>query len=444
MITKREKRPGHIVVFMALMITVLIGVAAIAIDGGVIQDNVQKLQAAADASALAGAEELFRNWQVGAGFDVGGSAKAAAVALAARNGYSNDGVDSIITPNDFTTGVSGQGQGTGNITVVNHGVFIPPVTGDHVGKAGYVEVVIQYNQKRNFSSIYGTQRIAARARAVAEGGWKAGTMGILLLDPTGSASLDVVGNGAMSVVGAPLIVDSNAADAGVTTGSGTVSVSSNTEMDFSGSPGATGSGSWIGPLKTNQTPVPDPLLYLPEPSATGATVQKKVNAAGNQVVTIDPGAYSGGIKISGQASLIMNPGIYYMVGGGFSFTGQGSLNAVGVMIVNLPSSNSDIININGTGSIVMAPMDTGIYRGILLWQQRSSTNTINVTGNGSSNISGTFYAAHGTLNVSGNGSQDVLGSQYISYDMKVNGNGNFAVNWNPDKVARVRVLRLVE
>lgn len=443
MITKREKRPGHIVVFMALMITVLVGVAAIAIDGGVIQDNVQKLQAAADASALAGAEELFRKWQTDAGLDIGGSAKAAAVALAARNGYSNDGIDSIITPNDWTTGLNGQGMGIGNVTV-QHGVFIPPISGDHVGRAGYVEVVIQYNQKRNFSSIYGTQRIPARARAVAEGGWKAGTMGILLLDPTSSGALTVVGNGVMSVVGAPLIVDSNAADGGVTTGSGTVSVSSNTEMDFSGSPGVSGSGSWIGPIMTNQTPVPDPLLYLPEPTPSGATSYKKVNAAGNQVVTVSPGAYDGGIKISGQATLIMQPGIYYMVGGGFSFTGQGSLTALGVMIVNLPQSSSDIININGTGAINMSPMDTGIYRGILLWQQRSSTNTINVTGNGSSNISGTFYAAHGNLNVSGNGSQDVLGSQYISYTMKVNGNGNFAVNWNPDKVARVRVLRLVE
>src|SRR5262245_3256708 len=443
MITKREKRPGHIVVFMALMITILVGVAAIAIDGGVIQDNVQKLQAAADASALAGAEELFRKWQLDNGLDVGGRAKAAAVALAASNGYSNDGVDSIITPNDWVTGQNGQGMGIGNVTV-QHGVFIPPVSGDHIGNPGYVEVVIQYNQRRHFSSIYGTQRIPARARAVAEGGWKAGTMGILLLDPTSSGALTVVGNGSMNVVGAPLIVDSNAADGGVTTGSGTVSVSSNMEMDFSGSPGVSGSGSWIGPIMTNQTPVPDPLAYLPEPTGAGATVQKKVNAAGNQVVTIDPGAYNGGIKISGQASLIMNPGIYYMVGGGFSFTGMGSLNAQGVMIVNLPSSNSDIININGSGAISMSPMSTGIYRGILLWQQRSSTNSINVTGNGTSQIYGTFYAAHGTLNVGGNGSQDVLGSQYISYDMKVNGNGNFGVNWNPDKVARIRVLRLVE
>jgi len=444
MLMNRQKRPGHVVVFFALMITVLVGVSAIAIDGGVIQDNVQKLQAAADASALAGAEELFRKWQTDAGWDGSGSAKNAAVALAAYNGYSNDGIDSIITPNAWTTGNNGQGQGTGNVTSVEHGVFIPPVTGDHVGKAGYVEVVIQYNQKRNFSRIYGTQKIAARARAVAEGGWKAGTMGILLLDPTSPGALTVVGNGTMSVVGAPLIVDSNAPDGGVTTGSGTVSVSSNTSMDFSGSPGVSGSGSWIGPVRTNQTPVPDPLLYLPEPSAVGAADQKKVNAAGNQVVTVTPGAYNGGIKVSGQASLIMQPGIYYMVGGGFSFTGQGSLTATGVMIVNLPSSNSDIININGTGAINMSPMDTGIYRGILLWQQRSSTNTIKVTGNGTSQISGTFYAAHGALEVGGNGAQDVIGSQYISYTMKVNGNGNFAVNWNPDKVARIRILRLVE
>src|SRR5438876_169365 len=229
--TNRRERPGHVCVFFALCMTILVGVAAIAIDGGAIMDDVQKLQAAADASALAAAEQLFKSWQTDAGLDKSGAAAAAAVALAAYNGYSNDGVDSQITPNAFTTGNSGQGQGTGNVTSVQHGVWIPPVTGDHVGKPGYVEVVIQYNQKRNFSSIYGTQKIAARARAVAEGGWKAGTMGILLLDPTAPGSLTVNGNGVMSVVGAPLIVDSNAANGGVTTGSGTVSVSSNTEMD---------------------------------------------------------------------------------------------------------------------------------------------------------------------------------------------------------------------
>jgi hypothetical protein len=223
-----------------------------------------------------------------------------------------------------------------------------------------------------------------------------------------------------------------------------VTISADKEIDFSGSPGISGSGSWIGPIKTNQPPVPDPLLYLPEPSTAGGTSQPKVKISGKESLTISPGVYTGGISVSGQASLTMNPGIYYMAGGGFSFTGQGSLTAIGVMIVNLPSSKSDVISINGQGAVNLSPMTTGIYRGISLWQQRSSANTIDVTGNGSSTISGTFYTAHGTLNVTGNGAQDVLGSQYISYDMKVNGNGSFKVDWDPNLVARVRILRLVE
>jgi Flp pilus assembly protein TadG len=440
---QRELRRGNVVVLMAFCITILVGVAAIAIDGGAIMDDVQKVQGAADASALAAAEQLYRLWPVGNGLDVGGAAKNAALALAASNGYANDGTDSQITPNAWVTGQNGQGLGIGNVTV-NHGIFIPPVSGDHATRPGYVEVVIQYNQTRNFSSIYGTDRIQVRARAVAEGGWRAGTAGILLLDPTASAALNVVGGGTMNVVGAPLIVDSNAPDAVTSTGGGYISVSSGQVLDVSGSPGVSGSGTVVGTVMTNQVPTPDPLAYLPDPSTAGMTTYNKVNGAGNKVITVYPGVYNGGISISGQASLVMMPGIYIMNGGGFSFTGSGSLSATGVMIVNNPGSNADRININGSGAINLSPMTTGIYRGISLWQQRSSTNELDITGNGTSQITGTFYAAHGTLNVGGNGGQDVLGSQYISYDMKVNGGGTFNVNWDPNLVGRVRILRLVE
>jgi hypothetical protein len=440
MIITRRQRRGNVVVLFAFCITVLFGIAAIAIDGGGIMDDVQQVQAAADSSAFAAAEQLYKVWQVGNGLDVGNAAKNAALAVAASNGYANDGTDSQITPNDWTTGQSGQGMGMGNVTI-NHGIFIPPVSGDHIGKPGYVEVVIQYNQTRNFSSIYGSDRINVRARAVAEGGWKAGKAGILLLDPTSSGAFTAVGNATVSVVGAPFIVDSNSSTA--MSGSGTVSVSPDQAIDITGVPGYTGL-TVNGTVNNGQPPTPDPLAYLPQPSSAGMTTYNKVNAAGNKVVTISPGDYSGGISISGQASLIMNPGIYIMDGGGFSFTGLGSLSAIGVMIVNMPQKSSDIININGSGSINLSPMTTGVYRGISLWQDRASTNQLNITGNGASQITGTFYAAHGTLNVGGNGSQDVLGSQYISYDMKVNGNGQFFVNWDPNLVGRVRILRLVE
>jgi hypothetical protein len=279
---------------------------------------------------------------------------------------------------------------------------------------------------------------------VAEGGWKAANAGILILDPTSSGSLNVVGNGTMNVVGAPLIVDSAASDAITTSGGGHITVSSGQEVDVTGKPGYSGSGTITGKVVSGVPPTPDPLAYLPEPSPSGATNYGKVTVSGSKVQTVWPGVYHNGISVSGQGSLIMKPGIYFMDGGGFSFTGSGSLSAKGVMIVNLPKQNSDVININGSGSIDLSPMSTSLYRGISLWEQRSSTNQIAVTGNGATRVSGTFYAQHGVLNVTGNGGTDVVGSQYISYDMKVNGGGSFSVNWDPELVGRTRILRLVE
>src|SRR5437763_17026538 len=143
----RPERPGNVCVLMAFCITILVGVAAVAIDGGAIMDDVQKAQAAADASALAAAEQIYRLWQTGNGLDVGSNAKNAALALAATNGYANDGTDSQITPNAVMNGQNGQGGGTGSATTPLQGICIPPVSGDHVGQKGNVEVVSQDNQQ---------------------------------------------------------------------------------------------------------------------------------------------------------------------------------------------------------------------------------------------------------------------------------------------------------
>ena len=109
----------------------------------------------------------------------------------------------------------------------------------------------------------------------------------------------------------------------------------------------------------------------------------------------------------------MAPGIYYMNGGGFQFTGQGNLNGPGVMIYNAPQSKSDIVKISGTGSITMSPPQDGIYKGLTLFQDRESENTMSVQGGGVMDITGTFYCANGTLGIGGGGSGRI-GSQYVS------------------------------
>jgi hypothetical protein len=416
----RSPRRGVVAVLVALSLIMLVGFAAVAVDGGLLLHREREVQSVADAAALAAADDLFLNYRLNQGVDKTGTAAKAAVRVAADNGF--DKSNSTVTVN------------------------IPPLTGLFVGQPGYAEVIITYNQPRGFSGIFGTESIPVAARAVAYGSWTPAKIGILVLDPHSSGSFYDNGGGTVNVSGVPIIVDSDSPTAMVAVGGATVTAS---EFDVTGVPGQSGSGVFTGTLYNGVPPTPDPLRYLPEPDPSTMTQQVTKNSGlhvsgGNK--TIQPGVYSGGISVTGNGSLNMQPGIYYMDGGGFSFSGQGNLDAQGVMIVNNPSTNSDVISISGSpgASIVLTPMTTGPYQGISLWQTRTSTNTISVSGNGSSTISGTFYAQHGLLQVSGNGGSDVLGAQYISYDLKISGNGGYKLNWNADQVARLRKLYLVE
>ena len=419
--TPIANRRGNVAVIVAVCMTLLLGFAAIALDGGLIQHNRRSAQTAADAAALAAANDLYIHYPTYLGVDSPGSAATAAMAAASANGFNNDNVTNKVT------------------------VSIPPTSGLHTGKAGFVQVDIEYYQQRAFSRIWGGGAITITAKAVAVGQWVPFRNGILVLDPADPAALNNNGNGVMQVLNADVIVNSSAPDGGVATGSGTITAPN---FYFSGAPGysTSGSGTFNGNKFNNQPPTPDPLAYLDPPKIADLPMQSHnpTNISGNRSATLSPGVYRGGIHVSGQANLILNPGIYYMESGSFSFTGQGSLQASGVMIYTDPNQNSDVVNVNGLGQMSWSPMATGPYKGISLWQRRSSENTIYLTGNGSSAITGTFYAKKGMLTVTGNGTQDVLGSQYISWKVNLGGNGNFNIDWKADKTARTRLYYLVE
>jgi hypothetical protein len=140
----------------------------------------------------------------------------------------------------------------------------------------------------------------------------------------------------------------------------------------------------------------------------------------------------------------MLPGIYYMDGGGFSYTGQGTLTAYNVMIYNAPQSNSDVIDISGQGAVNLTPPNSGLYAGISIFQERSSTNTVSISGLGNMYVTGTFYTAGGMLKVTGNGSGNVIGAQYISNLLNLGGNGEVFIDWEASPTARLRQIGLVE
>lgn len=420
---RRNSRRGAVAVLVALSMVAVLAFAAISLDGGLLLEKRRKAQATADAAALAAAEDLFRNYPKNHGLDVDGTAANAAYTIAALNGFDNDGTTSVVTIRTSPQTYSG---------------------GPNAGEAlprGYVEVTVQFNQQRYFSAVIGSGNIPVRGRAVARGQWEAADVGVHVLDLHQSAAMTSTGESFLTVTGASVIINSDAADAATSTG-GTVTAS---PINITGGTSISGNkGGFFGEINYGVPPSPDPLRNIPEPDINGISIRSQgPTKVAQGTRTLEPGTYRGGISVSGKGSLIMQPGIYFMDGGGFGFSGQGDLNAQGVMIFNAPELSSDTVSITGTGSIIMTPPDSGTYKGLTLFQDRASPNTMTVSGGGYMNIVGTFYTANGTLQVGGSGDSKV-GSQYISRFLDIVGNGGLSIDYDKSNAIPRRLLHLVE
>jgi hypothetical protein len=456
-VEQRQSRRGVVLVLVAVGLISILGVVALAVDGGVLQLKYREARAHADAAAMAAACVLFEEYPKNQGTDPDKHAHDAAIAIAKQNGVKNDKTTSQI--------------------VVN----IPPLTGPYKDRTSYVEVEVTYYQQRAFSRVFGSAPIPVKARAVARGAWVSAKVGVLILDYDDKASLNAQGNGAFTEVGAPVIVNSNSPSATVAAGNGTIKAD---EFYITGGLSLSGSGSLQtvpdpGKIYLGTHPSPDPLAYLPVPSMPpdGKMITESIGS-GNKKYTLSPGRYvdlptfnTGDIVILQQASTNTAGGIFYLDGGGFHSTGatvQMGSGTGGVMIYNKPhdSSASNKLQISGNpaGSVTLTGLTSGPYQGMVLWQERTSGEEMLIEGNGNFNIEGTLYAAGARLNINGNGKTsggDVTGyyydstgakvegstriaSQYISRNLSLGGNGNVNLNYTENSTARTRIITLVE
>ena len=115
-------------------------------------------------------------------------------------------------------------------------------------------------------------------------------------------------------------------------------------------------------------------------------------------VNMLPGVYYGGWKISGHPTLLLAPGIYVMAGGGISLSGGtitsvqgGTGDPAPVLIFNTDNpvthTGQDSIDLTADATLKLHALDTGPYRGILVWNDRSGSNpTALVTLGGQTNF----------------------------------------------------------
>lgn len=145
--------------------------------------------------------------------------------------------------------------------------------------------------------------------------------------------------------------------------------------------------------------------------------------------TLSPGIYNGGLKLdSGGVKYTMTNGIYYMQGGGFLVSNGTSLtdNGAGVLIY-LDSSGGSLSYQGGT-TVTLSSMTSGPYKGVVYYQDRANTSSLNNIANGSTvNMTGTIYAPNAALAIAGGASGASYGTQLIVKSLNLSNGVNINV-----------------
>ena len=248
--------------------------------------------------------------------------------------------------------------------------------------------------------------------------------GIIVLDPAAASALEIQGSVALTVYGGKVLVNSNSATALKCTGNAYSGLAPEFDLVSAANP----CDKLSGTVKTSSPVALDPLAYLAAPSKVGMVSQSVVQYKGGNPAIMKPGIYKGGVSLGNNTTVTMDPGIYYMDGGGFQVSGTAALTGNGVFIYNAPAVATDQIKLKGGGNVTLTAMTSGPYAGITLWQDRNSSAAVDLTGNGSLTVSGAIYVPGAKLSIGGNGSAQNVGSLDVCKTLDVSGNAKLTVN----------------
>jgi len=376
---RRNKEAGQVLFTTAAALVVLIGIAGLAVDVGVLRYEKRVQQSAADAAAIAGAEEI----------PVSGSLILAGQAASAQNGFADSGTGQV-----STCTASGAAVGTICVQVDN-----PPQTGPHAScssPCNYVEALVSKVHPTYFMKIFGRDTATVTARAVATMVSNAGgTNGcVYTLGPQGTG-IGVTNSGTPQVTAPTCAIYD---DGDWTTHGKPVNIQAGA-IGIVGTDTNSGGGT-VNPTPVTVAPVSDPLSYL-TPPCTSCSGGSALNISSNTVVS--PGTYSS-ISITG-GTVNFQPGTY-IITGNFTVNGNATVcsstnNNCSGMSSNPPTSvNAGVtfymtggggVTMNGTANVYLSAPTSGSYTGILFYQDPSDCSAATLNGTNTSFYQGALY-----------------------------------------------------
>lgn len=464
---------GQVLVLVALSMTVIVAIAALAFDAGMVVVQLRDQQNASDAAALAGARYLPGDPS---------AAQAAAIDIATANGFSN---------------------GVASATVV---VNVPPLSGAHAGDNGFIEVVIGSSRPSIFGGIAGIASWDVGARAVAANDTgNRGPFALLALDPSGCEALKVEGSGEL-ISNGDIQVNSLGAPPACPTGAFRVAgesevitapgVGCNVAGDFS----AGGGAAYTCTPNEGVVPIPDPFAGIGEPApptsgdppeivyplppaqvagpamalptgcpdgdpltpATDATpvLCRFTGAYTGTTWRMYPGYYPGGLWLEAGV-FYLEPGIYIVADGGFRIAGAtasvtsvdpgGTTLGGGILLFNTthPSTTTSpgqIVLQGGGAGVNLLPLDQGTpWDQLVIYQDPDISLDVSIVGGASTmQVRGTIYAPTATVVAEGSGGA-VITDQVIAYRFRMRGDiGSLTVAFDSNFLPDVSFAGLVE
>jgi hypothetical protein len=461
-----ERQRGQILATFGISLGVVLGAAALAFDGGLMVLERRDQQNAADAAAMAGARYVTTDHA---------TARSVAANVASANG--------------FTHGSGSQ--------VVN--IEVPPTTGKFATWPNAILVQIENTRPSLFGAVMGFLDWEVSAQATAASLDKVGgPFSILSLEPSACEAMKVAGTGGIVANGNIQINSSCPTNALMRQAGGTITVTAaSSACNVHGGIQDEGGSGLLNCLAVTGAPVlPDPLEALPDVPApllpkpvVQLTGNKKIPAGcpgSTSPATLDapatcqfqssykdtvwrlyPGAYPGGLKIQ-AGSFYLEPGIYWLGGGGLQITGNGSLiqsvdagttnQGGGVLFYNtsLPGADAGSMFLDGaSANIHLQPLDVpdsdwqATWNGMIVYQDRDVAiggDDLTVNGNDSvgMDVRGTIYLPDGDVKINGNNG-DLVMDQIIAKAYVVNGNsGDILALRDQDRIFTFTAAGLVE
>ena len=468
---------GQSLVLIALAAVALFGFSALAIDGSRVFSDRRNAQNAADTAALSAALAKIR----------GDSYVDAAVDRATSNGYLDD-----IPNNDIdSTPKSDIEVHLCNDPAITTACLGIPTSSPEPAKiipANYIQVKITSILPATFARIIGREEFENIVTAIAYAGpvepqplIKGHALAAMnKTDPNaifggGNMNLDVLNSGIFSN---SAYSDKNCNHGSMyTNGNGTYSVDTAIEVVGSFCPGknTTIDGKWN---LTGQLDLPTITIPIPKITCSGTGTTSWDNA--NKVVIYHPGNYSDKVDPdtasaipSGQIPLEahFSPGKYCFDKGvsfngtdiiandvefrfnGGDFTHNGGTFTCNDMLVHVNggsgikfNGNSNIycnnvsfilstgnLTWNGASNSRMYAPTGGDYKGVLFYSPYPNSGEIKINGNSNNQLTGSIIAVGAPISVEGNNWTTGLHSQIIGDTVKLNGNGDLVISYDPNE-----------